>query len=320
MCDNDSIPWVEKYRPKQFNHIVMDPNNRLILKNIIETGYFPNILLYGPPGTGKTTTIINLIQGFQEKYDQKSKDLIIHLNASDERGIDIIRNQIKQFVRSKTLFKKGIKFVILDEVDYMTKNAQKALRSLLQSYSEDVRFCLICNYISKIENALQEEFLKFRFNKLPEKEITMFLKNIVEKEHVNMDDNQLLIIQQLYNSDMRSMINYIQSNQYNTDFNNVIDHGIWNKLSDTIINESSVNRIILYIEKISIDYSLQEKNIIIEYLNYIIQYNKIVLSPAFLSFVENLVHMKNLNNGENKTIRYVIPYFVVKMKAFLQKK
>ena len=161
MCDNDSIPWVEKYRPKQFNHIVMDPNNRLILKNIIETGYFPNILLYGPPGTGKTTTIINLIQGFQEKYDQKSKDLIIHLNASDERGIDIIRNQIKQFVRSKTLFKKGIKFVILDEVDYMTKNAQKALRSLLQSYSEDVRFCLICNYISKIENALQEEFLKF---------------------------------------------------------------------------------------------------------------------------------------------------------------
>jgi len=119
---------------------------------------------------------------------------------------------------------------------------------------------------------------------------------------------------------MRSMINYIQSNQYNTDFNNVIDHGIWNKLTDTIINESSVNRIILYIEKISIDYSLQEKNIIIEYLNYIIQYNKIVLSPAFLSFVENLVHMKNLNNGENKTIRYVIPYFVVKMKAFLQKK
>ena len=73
MCDNDSIPWVEKYRPKQFNHIVMDANNRLILKNIIETGYFPNILLYGPPGTGKTTTIINLIQSFKKNTTKKAR-------------------------------------------------------------------------------------------------------------------------------------------------------------------------------------------------------------------------------------------------------
>jgi hypothetical protein len=80
---------------------------------------------------------------------------MIHLNASDERGIDIIRNQINQFVNSKTLFNKGMKFVILDEVDYMTKNAQQALRYLLQNYSSSVRFCLICNYISKIDEGLQ---------------------------------------------------------------------------------------------------------------------------------------------------------------------
>ena len=122
----NTIPWVEKYRPSQFDDIVLDPYNRTIFRRIIDTNYFPNLLFYGPPGTGKTTTIINLIQEYQTKYNRKNKSMIIHLNASDERGIDIIRNQINQFVRSKNLFEVGLKFVILDEVDYMTKNAQRS--------------------------------------------------------------------------------------------------------------------------------------------------------------------------------------------------
>merc|ERR1711988_1005805 len=128
--------WVEKYRPNNFKNIVLDPVNRRIFENIIKTKYFPNLLLYGPPGTGKTTTIINLINRYQQQYDQKRKDLKIHLNASDDRGIDIIRNKINQFVNTNTLFKIGTKFVILDEVDYMTKNAQQALRYLIQQYSK----------------------------------------------------------------------------------------------------------------------------------------------------------------------------------------
>jgi len=312
-----SIPWVEKYRPKQFNDIVLEKNNRIILENIIEYNYFPNILLYGPPGTGKTTTIINLIQTFQEKYNQKSKDLVIHLNASDDRGIDIIRNQIKQFVNSKTLFKKGIKFVILDEVDYMTKNAQKALRSLLQKYNKNVRFCLICNYISKIDNALQEEFLKFRFNKLPEKDIIYFLENIVSKENISIPKDKLKTIQNVYKSDIRSMINYIQSNQYNTDFNEIIENQVWDDLTRVLEKETSVNRIIKYIINLSMKYSLQEKNIINKYLNYIVQYNKVPISKEFLSFIEQIVHIKNLNNGENRITIYIVPYFIVRMKEFL---
>jgi len=117
-------PWVEKYRPTSFDEIVFDPLNKQILENIINNKTFPNLLFYGPPGTGKTTSIINLINAYQDSPN--CKNLMIHLNASDERGIDIIRNQINSFVNSKSLFNDGMKFVILDEVDYMTKNAQIA--------------------------------------------------------------------------------------------------------------------------------------------------------------------------------------------------
>ena len=160
-------PWVEKYRPQNFKDIVLENNNKLILENIIKKDYFPNLLLYGPPGTGKTTTIINLINEYQMSKGGKNKDLIIHLNASDDRGVDIVRNQIKNFVKTKTLFNKGLKFVILDEVDYMTKNAQVALRYLIQLYSDNIRFCLICNYISRIELVLQNEFIRLKFCNLP---------------------------------------------------------------------------------------------------------------------------------------------------------
>ena len=211
--NNQYIPFAERHRPTNMNDIILDPLNRVILNNIVDSSYFPNLLFYGPPGTGKTTTIINLVNLFQLKHFQQNKGLMIHLNASDERGIDIIRNQINQFVNSKNLFFSGMKFVILDEVDYMTKNAQQALRYLLQTYSENVRFCLICNYISRIEEGLQNEFLKLRFNQLPESEIIPFLKNVSIKEKLDLKDESIKLIQKLYKSDIRSMINFIQSNQ-----------------------------------------------------------------------------------------------------------
>jgi replication factor C subunit 3/5 len=208
---NENIPWTEKYRPSSFDNIVLDPNNKILFMNMIQNKYFPNLLLYGPPGTGKTTTIINLINEYQQI--SKKKSLVIHLNASDERGIDIIRVQIHQFVRTKNLFETGYKFVILDEVDYMTKNAQQSLKSLLQTCHHNVRFCLICNYISKIDESLQNEFMCVRFNQLPEKEIHMFVQQIAEKEQLQLSSDDISTIQTLYHSDIRSMINFIQLNQ-----------------------------------------------------------------------------------------------------------
>ena len=305
---NEFIPLVERWRPTKFEDIVLDPLNKQILGNIIETSYFPNLLFYGPPGTGKTTTIINLINAYQEKIGIKNKDLIIHLNASDERGIDIIRNQISFFVNSKPLFHGGMKFVILDEVDYMTKNAQQALRYLLQNYSNTARFCLICNYICKIDEGLQNEFLRLRFNQLPNNDIILFLKNISKFENLNIDEKSLMCIQKLYKSDIRSMINFMQSNQdifklNNSNSNlkstinfNIIDDNVWESLTNKIFEKTSLDILISEIHSISIKYNIDKKNIIKDYINYIIRNKSDIITSKFLEFVENLMHSQESNN------------------------
>jgi len=315
-----STPFVEQYRPTNFENIVLDPLNKKILKNIIETSYFPNLLFYGPPGTGKTTTIINLIDAYQLKLGMKNKGLIIHLNASDERGIDIIRNQIHFFVNSKPLFHSGMKFVILDEVDYMTKNAQQALRYLLQSYSKTVRFCLICNYISRIDEGLQNEFIRLRFNQLPEENIISFLKHISDSEGLDISIESLKCIQQLYKSDMRSMINFIQLNQniLNDNFK-IIDNEIWEKLCELIKegkqsnnnNANNSKEIISFINNLSVEYNVDKKKIIKDFLSYIIRNKESVVCKDFLNFVENIMHLQECKNS------YIINYILLRLKNFL---
>ena len=302
---NTGYVWVEKYRPKILEDIVLDSLNKQILQNIIEMSYFPNLLFYGPPGTGKTTTIINLINAYQEKTGVKNKDLIIHLNASDERGIDIIRNQINFFVNSKPLFNNGMKFVILDEVDYMTKNAQQALRYLLQNYTSNVRFCLICNYISKIDEGLQNEFIRLRFNQLPKEEIITFLNNISVSENLNLSHKTLGCIQKLYKSDIRSMINFMQSNQnLESESLNIIDNDTWEELIKKISAREKIENISNYIHSISINYNIDKKNIIKDFLNYIIKTYPKYVNNKFLDFVENLMHSQNQN--VNTHVNYLI--------------
>lgn len=308
--------WMEKYRPTDFDNIVLDPLNKQILTNIIETSYFPNLLFYGPPGTGKTTTIINLVKAYQEKLNQKNKELMIHLNASDERGIDIIRNQINQFVNSKTLFNKGMKFVILDEVDYMTKNAQQALRYLLQNYSNSVRFCLICNYISRIDEGLQNEFLRLRFNQLPENDIIYFLRHISVSENLNLSDKSLQLIQKLYKSDIRSMINFMQSNQNIKDNDiNIIDDSVWKHLYDTIKESRTSEELtiqIRIINEISAKYNIDKKNIIKDFLNYIIRNYDYIVVSKYLNFVENIVHFEDCKNS------YYVNYSLIKLSSLIK--
>ena len=305
---NEFSPWVEKYRPQTLNDVVLDATNKDILNNILKKKYFPNLLFYGPPGTGKTTTIINLIDAYQEKFNQKNKGYKIHLNASDDRGIEIIRNQIYQFVHTKTLFGTGLKFVILDEVDYMTKNAQQALRYLIQEYSTNIRFCLICNYISRIDMALQNEFIRLRFCQLPLKNINKFLKNIIKQENITVSEKQILAIQDAFKSDIRSMINYIQVNhKLFGSASKYITPALWeNTISK--IKDDEPDDILLYIHECSAKYHIEKKDFIKEFINYLIKTKSYAMETKWITVFKFIIHSEITNND------YLIKYMIYHCK------
>jgi replication factor C subunit 3/5 len=305
----ENIPWTEKYRPSNFDNIVLDPNNKTLFMNMLDRKYFPNLLLYGPPGTGKTTTIINLINEYQRI--KKNKSLVIHLNASDERGIDIIRNQIYQFVKTKNLFETGYKFVVLDEVDYMTKNAQQALKYLLQICGNNVKFFLICNYISKIELSLQHEFVCIRFNQLPKQKIREFIREICDKENLNLTDQNIDTIQSLHKSDIRSMINFIQLNQnIIVQQSNIIDNNVWKRLYNLFTEEKDEKNIKTFIHLLSINYNIDKKQIIKDYYNYLILNQPEMITTEVIDKMEIVIHNYDCN------INVLTDYFILDTISF----
>lgn len=307
MNNKYSIPWVEKYRPSVLKDIVLDEINSSILKSIIEKEHFPNLLLYGPPGTGKTTTIINLIKSYQEKMNNIDSKMVIHLNASDDRGIDIIRNQINQFVNSKCLFNSGLKYVVLDEADYMTKNAQQALHNLLETVNGNVRFCLICNYISKIDLSLQSEFIHMRFNKLPEQNIINFLMKIVKEENLNdMNKVNIKAIQDYYKNDIRSMINFLQVDKKNRKTNIIIDNNCYNEITEMLKKNISHTKIENKINYYSLKYKMEKYLIIKKYLKYLV-YDKNIFNEALINMIEYSYHSNQNNN-------YMETYLIIQLK------
>jgi replication factor C subunit 3/5 len=299
-----SIPWVEKYRPYDYKNIILCNENKYFLDNLLKLNYIPNLLLYGPPGTGKTTTIINLIKKYLNNNNIDNNDLIIHLNASDDRGIDIIRNQINNFVNSKTLFTNGIKFVILDEVDYMTKNAQIALKYLINLNINNIRFCLICNYISKIDNSLRNQFINLRFNKLPKEYIQDFLIKIIKNENVNIKNDELIKIIDYFNCDIRSMINYIQCNHSILN-NSIISDDSWINLIDFFKKNLDNNELIYeYIKNIQIKYNTSIYNIIKMFTNYLISIKQKNINTEYLKNIEFILHINNPDEV------YILNYYI----------
>jgi len=204
-----NMMWIEKYRPKKIDDIIGHDEIKSRLKGFISTKSLPHLLFAGPPGTGKTSAVVALA------YEIFSKDEIrnnlLELNASDERGIDVIRNTVKDFARTIPSGNAPFKIISLDEADALTPAAQHALRRTMEKYVSTSRFILLCNYPGKIIEPIQSRCAFFRFNQLSNDVILSNLMKIAENEDVIGDITGFETIIQQSNGDMRKAINILQA-------------------------------------------------------------------------------------------------------------
>ncbi|KYR01475.1 replication factor C subunit [Tieghemostelium lacteum] len=206
----ENLPWVEKYRPKSLDDLIAHDGIIGTIQKLIDKNSLPHLLFYGPPGTGKTSTI----QATARKlYGDQYSRMVLELNASDDRGIDVVREQIKTFASSMFFFQSSVpyKLIILDEADAMTNHAQTALRRVIEKYTKTTRFCIICNYVVKIIPALQSRCTKFRFSPLPKAAALKRVTDIAAQEHIDITTDAINSIVTLGEGDMRKCLNVLQS-------------------------------------------------------------------------------------------------------------
>ncbi|MBI2673604.1 replication factor C small subunit [Candidatus Woesearchaeota archaeon] len=200
--------WTEKYRPISFKDIVGQIEIVKRIKAMIEQKNLTNLLFAGPAGVGKTSLIL---AAARELYGDSWRQNILNLNASDDRGIDIIRNEVKDFARTKSLGDIPFKICILDEADSLTKEAQQALRRTMEDFSNTCRFCLIANYSSKIIDPIQSRCAVFRFKPLTKDEVEQIIKKIASEEKIKLDKNVTGILYDISEGDVRKLENIMQS-------------------------------------------------------------------------------------------------------------
>lgn len=216
----DSLPWVEKYRPDTLDDVSGHQDILATINRFVDSNRLPHLLLYGPPGTGKTSTILALARRI---YGAKNvRQMVLELNASDDRGIDVVREQIKTFASTKQIFtsvpKTGdgpslasFKLIVLDEADAMTAVAQMALRRIMEKYTANTRFCIIANYTHKLSPALLSRCTRFRFSPLKEPDIRRIVDLVIDKEDIKIEPGAVDSLVKLSKGDMRRALNVLQA-------------------------------------------------------------------------------------------------------------
>lgn len=238
-------PWIEKYRPKTLKDVSSQSTTTKILEKSLNTANLPHMLFYGPPGTGKTSTILAMARQLYGPNLMSSR--VLELNASDERGISIVRDRIKNFARlaitnpSKEDLQNypcpPYKLIILDEADSMTMDAQSALRRTMETYAKVTRFCIICNYVTKIIDPLASRCSKFRFRPLDENSAIERLNFIANSENISINNNLIIDILNVCEGDLRRAVNLLQSVSTILKNNQSIDiKTMFGYLPDSIIN------------------------------------------------------------------------------------
>jgi len=203
------VPWIEKYRPETFQEIVGNQETVSRLSVFAKDGNVPNIIIAGPPGVGKTTTILCLARLL---LGENFKEAVLELNASNDRGIDVVRNRIKMFAQQKVTLPKGKhKIIILDEADSMTEAAQQALRRTMELFSSTTRFALACNSSEKIIEPIQSRCAMLRYSKLSDAQVLAKVLEVCKKESVDHSDDGLEAIVFTAQGDMRQALNNLQS-------------------------------------------------------------------------------------------------------------
>ncbi|AMD20330.1 HDL414Wp [Eremothecium sinecaudum] len=206
--DTDNLPWIEKYRPERLDDVYGQSDIVETVRKFAEGGKLPHLLFYGPPGTGKTSTISALAR---EIYGKDYRNMVLELNASDDRGIEVVRNQIKEFASTRQIFSKGYKLIILDEADAMTSAAQNALRRIIEKFTKNTRFCILANYIHKLTPAIISRCTRFRFQPLPQHAIELRINNVMAKERLQLSESAKEALLRLSNGDMRKALNVMQA-------------------------------------------------------------------------------------------------------------
>lgn len=257
-------PWVEKYRPTTLDDIVHHNEIVSVLKQTLVSNDFPNLLLYGPPGTGKTSSIIALARTM---FGSKFEGRVLQLNASDERGIIVIRERVRRFAQSVPMSSSSgdfnpqktpkkvanLKLVILDEADSMTNAAQACLRRTMEIYSKTTRFCLICNYVSRIIEPIASRCSKFRFQPIAAPLMLERLEHICQNENVKYSDVKVLEhLISVCDGDLRQAITTLQSAHRLVGQNNSLDLDLIQEVSG-FIPKRHINRFFAICKSKSLD-------------------------------------------------------------------